>query len=175
MLLACLHERLGIWYCILSASRLRAILLALKLLVFLYVRSFKFLFSNFLTNIEPALEFLLYSRTLSIKIFFQGWLGILSSISGSKGCCGQFFIYHIITTYNIFLDKYYHFQSPVIFRDQFISLLFLMFWRWQVMVHQDNSYVSDCCPCSWKYIIFSYIVVVHSCSSRFDWRSDFIW
>ena len=168
MLWACLHERLDTWYCILSASRLKAILLALKLLVFLYVRSFKFLFSNFLTNIEPALEFLLYLRTLSIEIFSQGWLGIILSMSGPKDCCGQFFIYHIITTHNIFLDKYYYFQSPVIFRDQFISLLFLMFWRWQVMVHQDNSYVSDCYLCSWRYINFSYIVVVHSCSPRFD-------
>jgi len=54
-------------------------LLALKLLFFLYVRSFKFLFSNFLTNIGPTL--MLQLDDLRVGQQIEPYIGLIQENS----------------------------------------------------------------------------------------------
>ena len=123
MLLACLHERLGIWYCILSASRLRAILLALKLLVFLYVRSFKFLFSNFWLILDLLLDFCYIQEPLFVSSC--AWLLYANSTLGSRS--DQFLGYNQHNTWDTAPISSLYILSAHLFVDDMLLTLLILF------------------------------------------------
>jgi len=123
MLLACLHERLDIWYCILSALRLRAILSALKLLVLLYVRSFKFLFNNFWLILDLLLDFCYIQGYLFVSLY--PWLLYANFVLGSRS--DQFLGYNQHNTWDTALISGIHILSAHLFVGDMLLILLILF------------------------------------------------